>query len=269
MRRIFFLLICLPLFSVFPQSIVELDVVTGTNRFNHGEILEFDLGYGWFTLGKADLRISDGLELYNQVPCHRVEIKGRTSGILGVVTKVDDSWGGIVDAQTGLPLMAYADINEGKYQRKEEISYDYEKEEIRIDMIKKHTARPTKFYPLEDGLYDMVSGYLKMRNIDYSSLSVGDTVVFRTFYDETYYDFGVLYEGIEEIKTEVGKLNAHRIVPIIPENDIFTGTNPIVGWISADRNQLPLRIEANMWVGHAYVELTGYKNIKYGPDFQE
>jgi hypothetical protein len=267
MQRLLFLLICFPFFSGFPQSVGYVDTVNHVNRYNHGEYLEFDLGFGWFTLGKADLEIADQLEVYNDTPCFKVEISGRTTGILGVVSKVNDSWGGYVDAGTGLPLYAYADLHEGKYQRKEDIFYDYENEEIRIDMVKRHKPRPTKFYPIEEELYDLISGYLKMRNLNYSGMSVGDTIEFRAFYDEIYYDFGVLYEGIEEVKTEVGKLKAYRVVPIIPENNIFPGENPITAWISADKSQLPLKVEADMFFGSAYVELTNYKNIKYGPDF--
>ena len=269
MSRMLFLLFFSPLFSVFPQPTTEEAGHKDKIRFNQGEILEFDLGYAWFTLGKADLKISDELHNYNDTPCYKVDISGRTTGILGVVSGVDDSWGGYVDTYSGLPMFAYADLNEGKYHRKEEILYDYDRDTVKIDMIKKHTKRPTKYYSIKEEMYDLISGYLKIRNLDYAGMKVGDTIRFDAFYDEVYYDFGLIYDGIEVIKTDVGKLRAHRIIPIIPENKIFPDLTPITAWISADQNQLPLKVEAKMFFGHAFVELTGYKNIKYGPDFRK
>ena len=269
MHRIFLFVACLIYVEAFPASEFLLaDSVKKSNRFNTGEELSFDLGYGWFTLGKAELSISNQLHQLEQTNCFKVDIKGKTTGLLGAFSKVDDTWGGYVDAQSLLPLSAYADLHEGKYQRKEDIRYNHTDGTITINMVKKNKPRPTKYYEFEGEIYDLISGYLKLRNIDYSLLSPGDTVQFRAFYDEIYYDFGVLFEGIEEVKTEVGKLKAYRIVPIIPENKIFPGINPITAWISADPNQLPLLIEADMFFGHAFVALTDYKNIKYGPDYQ-
>ncbi|MFT4737541.1 MAG: hypothetical protein ACJAZM_000549 [Cyclobacteriaceae bacterium] len=265
--RTSFLIILLSLSLSSFQQKEGYSKITDRDKFNLGEELQFDLGYGWFTLGKADLKVANTLVPLDNKSCYEVEIKGRTTGLLGTFSKVDDAWGGFVDHESMLPLSAYADLQEGKYQRKEDIQYDYETGEIRIDMIKRQKPKPTKYYPIEEELYDLISGYLKIRNLDYSNMNIGDTVKFKAFYDEIYYDLGVLYEGIETVKTPVGKLKAHRIIPIIPKNKIFTGTNPIVAWISADPNQLPLKIEANMFFGHAFVELTNYKNIKYGPNF--
>lgn len=242
---------------------------SAVNRFNQGEELSFELGYGWFTLGKAKLEVAEGLPAYDDTPCYKVDIAGRTTGLLGAFSKVDDSWGGYVDAQTLLPLNAYADLNEGKYQRKEDIIYDHEEGLITIDMIKKHRQRPIINHEFEGELYDLISGYLKVRNIDYSQLEKGDTIQFQAFYDGIFYDFGLLFDGKERVKSQVGKLMAYRVIPIIPENKVFPGTNPIVAWISADANQLPLKVEADMFFGHAYVELTDYKNIKYGLDYKQ
>ena len=71
----------------------------------------------------------------------------------------------------------------------------------------------------------------------------------------------------EEItKIKVGKRMAHQVRPILPDNDIFRGEAPIIAWISADKDQLPLKIEAQMFFGHATCNLIGYKNIKFSED---
>ena len=78
----------------------------------------------------------------------------------------------------------------------------------------------------------------------------------------------IIYEGIVELKTKVGRLRAHKIIPIMPENKIFPGKYPITAWFTADKNRLPLRVDAKMSFGTAYVELTNYENVRFGPDYK-
>lgn len=234
-----------------------------------GEYLEFKLSYGWFTVGKADLKVFENLSSIENQDCYKVEINGRTAGILGAFSKVDDHWGAYITEDELLPLIAYSDLQEGNYQRKEYIQFDQEKGTITVEMTKRHKKKPLKVYEIEGQIHDLLSGYINLRSIDYRSLKKGDTIHLRTFYDEEFYDFGAIYDGIEQVKTKVGNLSAYKIIPVLPKNKIFPGENPITAWISADMNQLPLQVEANMFFGTAYCELTNYKNIKYGPDFKD
>ena len=101
-------------------------------------------------------------------------------------------------------------------------------------------------------MYDLMSGYLKLRNIDFNELNPSDTIRFKAFYDEIFYDFGLVYKGKKLLKSKVGKRMAHKVQPILPQNDIFKGEAPITAWISADKDQLPLKTRsANVfWTCH-------------------
>ncbi len=238
-----------------------------TIRFNKGELLQFKLSYGWFTVGKADLKVDTQLHEYLARPCYKVDISGRTAGLVGIFARVDDVWGAYVSEETLLPVMAYADIKEGNYTRNERIHFNQETGDIMVEMTKREKKRPTKYYDFGPEIHDLISGYLHLRNVDFSSMDIGDTVRFKAFYDEIFYDFKVVMEGKEMIRSKVGELLAYKLVPLIPENKIFPGEKPITAWVSADANQLPLRISARMFFGTAYCELTNYQNIKYGVDF--
>ena len=61
---------------------------------------------------------------------------------------------------------------------------------------------------------------------------------------------------------------AHQVRPILPDNNIFRGEAPITAWISADKDQLPLKIEAQMFFGNATCNLIGYENIKFAEDYK-
>lgn len=237
-------------------------------RFGKGEMLEFRLSYGWFTIGKADLTIDPEIRQYEEKPCYKVDITGRTAGLVGLFARVDDIWGAYVNEETLLPMMAYADIKEGNYTRKEKIHFNQQIGDIKVEMTKRSKKRPTKYYDYGPEVHDLISGYMHLRNVPFTQMNPGDTIGFKAFYDEEFYDFKVIYEGKEMIGSKVGDLYAYKIIPIIPENKIFPGESPITAWISADANQLPLRVSANMFFGTAYVELTNYRNIKFGPDFE-
>ncbi len=237
-------------------------------RFLKGETLQFRLSYGWFTVGRAKLVVDPDFHVYENEQCYKIDITGHTAGFIGLFARVNDMWGAYVSKETMLPKMAYADIQEGNYTRQEKIYFDQDTGDIKVEMTKKKRKRPTKYYDFGPEIHDLISGYMLLRNMDFSKLAAGDTIRFKAFYDEIFYDMKVVFEGTEIIKTKVGRLTAYRVVPLIPENKIFPGKKPITGWVSADANQLPLRVSANMFFGTAYCDLTGYKNIKFGPDFE-
>ena len=235
------------------------------NNFVSGEQLKFNLNYGWFNIGSASLHISD--TVYENCDAYQLEVFGQTAGFLSLFTKVDDTWGAFIEKSDLLPLLSYSDINEGNYTRKDEVFFDKQTNQIKVDKIRRNKKNPTKYFNYQGDMNDLMSGYLKLRNINFNDLKPRDTIRFKVFYDEIFYDFGLVYKGKKLLKSKVGKRMAHQVRPILPDNDIFRGEAPIIAWISADKDQLPLKIEAQMFFGHATCNLIGYKNIKFSEDY--
>lgn len=266
--RIFFLLLFIS-FGLIAQTNSGDDPVT-SYHFMLGEQLEFKLSYGWFTVGKASLNIQDQFSDYEGEQCYNVVIKGSTAGLLGAFTHVDDVWGAYVRKSNLLPIHAYRNIEEGKYVREERTFFRHEEgkvEVLRYDP-RKTERKPKRVYDIPNHANDLMSSYLSLRNRDFTLYNDGDTITIDTFYEDEFYHFKIVYRGIEELDSKVGKLAAHKISFLVPPSEIFPNEEGIVAYISADSNQLPLRIEAEMFFGTGYCELTSYRNIKYGPDFQ-
>ena len=236
------------------------------NNFVSGEQLKFNLNYGWFNIGSASLHVSD--TVFENCDAYQVEISGQTAGFLSLFTKVDDTWGAFIEKADLLPLVSYSDINEGNYTRRDEVFFDKHANKIKVDKIRRNKINPTKYFDYKGDMNDLMSGYLKLRNINFNDLRPSDTINFKAFYDEIFYDFGLVYKGKKLVKSKVGKRMAHQVRPILPDNDIFRGEAPITAWISADKDQLPLRIEAQMFFGHATCNLVGYENIKFAEDYK-
>lgn len=243
-----------------------------TARYNFmlGEHLEFKLSYGWFTVGKATLDIDNSYHDYSSEDCYKVDIKGETAGLLGVFTKVDDRWGAYVKKDNLRPLYAYRDIEEGNYERKERTYFDHEGGEVEVLRFdpRKEERKPGRIYEIQGEVHDLMSSYLYLRNVDFSQYSPGDTIRINTFYEDELYNFELVFDGVHTLDSGVGQLKAYKLYFLIPPSDVFPNEQGIIAWISADSNQLPLRIEAEMFFGKAYCELSSYRNIKYGPDYQ-
>lgn len=263
------LLLLFSSFSIVAQTKSDNNA-SKSYHFKLGESLEFKLSYGWFTVGKASLDIEDNYNNFQGESCYKVVIKGETAGLLGAFTHVDDVWGGYVRENSLLPIHSFRNIEEGKYVREERTYFDHEKgkvEVLRYDP-RKTERKPKREYDIPAHTNDLMSSYLSLRNQDFRQYSEGDTIKIDTFYEDEFYNFKMVYRGLETLDSKVGKLSAHKISFLIPPSDIFPNEDGIVAYISADSNQLPLRIEAEMFFGTGYCELVNYRNIKYGPDFQ-
>ncbi|MEQ8904179.1 DUF3108 domain-containing protein [Ekhidna sp.] len=237
---------------------------------NTGEELQFKLSYGWFTIGRGTFKISDDYVLRDGKECIEINVSGRTAGLAGVLSKVDDQWGAVVDKDNFLPYYSYRDLSEGDYDLEEHVYFDYDSMRVKVESssANEEEPRPTRFYDLEKtNVFDMMGGLMYARSIDYRKLKNGDTVQLDAFFDKKFYDFEMIYHGIEMIKTKVGEIYCHKVVPIMQKNSVFKGEDAVTFWVSADANRLPLKVEADMNFGTAYCELTAYKNVKSGIDF--
>ena len=111
----------------------------------------------------------------------------------------------------------------------------------------------------------MISGFMYMRTMSFTSLVKGDTLSFKAFLDDTFYDFQVIYVRREVLKTNAGSFKSVVFRPYMPENSIFEGEDALLVWISDDENKIPLKVEAEMFIGHAGIELIGFSGLRNKP----
>lgn len=235
---------------------------------NLGEKLEFKLSFGWFTVGRASWLTDEDYQVSGGEECYKMKVRAKSSGLLGAFAKVDDEWGEYLRKTDFMPMMAYRDLKEGKYRLDEKTHFDYETGKIRYERIRKGVKKPTEYFDMDKERFGMLGGFIQMRSLDYSKYKIGDRIKIDAFFEGEHYQMEIIYKGIVKLKSKVGYLKAHKIIPIMPENKIFLGKYPITAWFTADRNRLPLRVDAKMSFGTAYVELTNYENVRYGSDYK-
>jgi len=66
----------------------------------------------------------------------------------------------------------------------------------------------------------------------------------------------------ETIRTKVGKVRTIVLVPVMPKNKIFDGENSVSAWFSDDKNRIPVKISAELFIGSASVELIDYSGLR-------
>jgi hypothetical protein len=72
----------------------------------------------------------------------------------------------------------------------------------------------------------------------------------------------VIYTGKETIQTSIGKIPCLRIRPVMPKNSLFDGENSILCWISDDKNRIPIRLQAKMFIGNTGLELIRFRGLR-------
>ncbi len=253
------------LFSAFFSG--DSDTVYHTvvyDSFTKGEKLEYKLSFGIFTIGRGEMIISDNFYRINGRDCYKIDIYGRTSGMVDWVARVDDQWGAYVDSAALVPHIAYRNIKEGNYRKNEVVRFDHKHDVLETKTLNKKTGewKEPIIYGAPDDVREMLSGLLYLRTMDFSQMEKGQIFTVSGFFEDMFYELDVKYRGKEKVKTKAGKFKAIKLEPIMPDNDLFDGEDSILAWISDDENKIPLKVEAKMFIGHAGVELTDYHNVK-------
>lgn len=229
-----------------------------------GETIEFKMTYGFFTVGKGSVQVDDSYHKLNNRYCFKVDVTGRTVGMVDWVADVNDRYGAYIDTASLLPHQFYRFVRQGKYKKDEWTYFDQVNSKIEVKSLdKRGNMRAPKHYDAPAHVRDMIGGFVFLRNMDFSKVKVHDTINVPGFYEDEFYNLRVVYEGKETIKVKFGKVKAIILKPIMPKNKIFDGEDSIIAWFSDDKNHIPLKIKAEMVIGSAGVEITNYSGLKH------
>jgi uncharacterized protein DUF3108 len=257
-----FLLIVLSSFIQYNQE----DILVNRN-FKKGEYLEYKASYGIFTVGKGTWQIqNNSIEIHDR-PNYQVDVHGGTSGFIGFLAPVKDHWKSYIDTATLVTHLALRDLEEGRYKKIDITEFHHGDSLIEVkDMdFETNTFKESEKYEMGDVTRGMISGFMYLRTLDLTKLVVGDTISFKAFLDDTFYDFQVICHGREVISTKAGLFKSIVFRPVMPENSIFEGEDAVLAWISDDENKIPLKVEAEMFIGHAGIELTSFRGLRNKP----
>jgi hypothetical protein len=236
----------------------------GNSAFTFGEELQFDVSYGWLNLAEAKLQINRRPITENSRPHYKIDAFGKTKGAATIFGRVNDNWGTHLDTGTLLPSLSYRFIEEGKYRKNEKVFFDQKNRKAKMQLFDRdnRTLKESKEYNLPGQVQDLVSGFYYLRSMDLSNLKKGQSILITGFFDKEIYNLKLIYEGTEQIETNLGLKNTYIFSPLLPQNKLFRGDYPVKVWITKDQNKIPVKIKANLFIGSLNMEISSAKGLR-------
>lgn len=229
--------------------------------FIRGEVITYKVHYGFVNAAEGEMIISDQIFNVNGRDCYKIDVFGKSIGMFDLFLRIRDNWGTYLDTASIIPQKSYRKIEEGKYRKHEVVKFDHFNEKVTVQDYdhKKGNWKPIEYFDSPKYAQDMVGGYYFLRTLDFDNLKENEIIQLKAFFDDEIYDFNIRFVGREDVKTKIGKIRAIVLSPIMPENSLFDGENSIRVWISDDRNKVPLKIKAEMFVGAVEVDIQSYE----------
>ena len=272
MKQFFLLLFGFALLSGFvpveneTENNEAITCQTTNTTFNGNEKLRFDMYYNWnfawTKVGYVDFISTE--TTYAGKSAYQFKAIGKTLGFYDPFFEVRDYYQSYVEKETMRPLKYVRDINEGGYTKYEELRFNYGNSTISSKTGKTKEEMDQKTFPLKNCTFDAVSILYHLRTMDLENRTVGEKIPIKLFFDEEQYDLHVKYLGKEEIKVKgQGKYYCHKVSPLLIKGDIFTETDQMKVWVTADDNKLPVLIETPIKVGSIKAVIQSAENLKY------
>lgn len=228
------------------------------DSFSTGEVLRYKVHYGMINAAEAVIDIAPDIQKINNRPCYKANVYGKTVGSFDFFLRIRDTWRSYIDTTAIVPQRFQRFIEEGKYRKKENVSFDHYRNIAIVE-----DKKGTETFKIPEHVQDIVSGVYYLRTLNLDRYRNGDVIRLQGFFDDQVYDFTVVFRGREIIETKAGSIRAFKLVPKMPENKLFSGEDAISVYLSDDKNKIPVMIKADMFVGAVKVDLYHYSGLKY------
>lgn len=224
------------------------------SSFQEGEELSYRLKYGFLSAAEGVLKVEKTNLLFEGEPTFHLVASGKTAGAFNVFYTVNNRYDSYIDKKTFLPYYYTENIQEGKYRRNDKINFDQTSRTISGNKGTFKGAEQT---------FDLLSAYYFARNLDLSSVKVGDTFKLNYFLSDEVTSLGITYVGKERIKTPMGTFDCLKFNPEIAPGRIFRKDSKLYLWVTDDGNRIPVKAKVEILVGSVTLELTDAKGLKY------
>lgn len=225
-----------------------------------GEKINYEIHYGLIQGGVASLELKAdtfrGKKVYHSI------LIGKTTGIVDAIFKVLDIYESYIEPESEMCVFSIRNIREGRYRRYNEVIFDhYTRPDSTI-----LTSDLTGVHIAEKGIHDILSCFYYARNNklpDYENFKKGDMITINTWFTDELYPIRLRYQGVEEIRTKVGRLKCLKFNPVTEVGRLFKTEDDVSFWFTADKNFLPVKIRFDIFVGGFVAEISSYEGLKH------
>ncbi len=222
--------------------------------FQAGEELTYELKYGFIKGG--ELKITVQLESVGYDFYFHVVARCYTTGLVSKMATVNDIYESWFDISTGLPIQAIRNVTENNYKR-------YNVDLFYQDSLYVNSMKSGR-HQLSGHTLDLISAFFYARRFifDQPFDKNGKSMTLDTWFNEKLYNLQLRYKSTDRIKTNFGKMECLRYVPVLNQKSSFKKEEDMQAWFTNDANYVPVRIRLNMPLADIHCELISYKNLK-------
>lgn len=221
------------------------------NAFREGEVLTFNVNYGFITAGIAEMSIPKIKRISGRDVYH-ITFKVNSVPSFDPFFKVRDRYETYMDVEGLFPWRFEQHVREGNYKRDFSAFFDQRRN---IAKTKKGT------YEIPQYVNDIVSAFYFARTINYDTLNIGDKVQLKNFFKDKVYPLDVVYLGTETVTVEAGTFDCIMIEPLVREGGLFKSEGSIIIWLTNDNNKVPVKVKTKVIIGSIDAELKSYEGL--------
>jgi uncharacterized protein DUF3108 len=222
-------------------------VYTVARAFNSGERLMYELFWFAISAGTAVMEVTDSLPVDGR-PALKLLSTAKSSPLLSKFYPVDNRLESVVDPDPLSPQRMIFHRREGRKKNDFDVTFHHAQGMVRT--IKDGNAEDIAIPP---GTHDILSCLYYLRSLP--SLVPGTTVSLNVHHDKKNYRLEVRVEGLERMPSPWGKVEAVRVLAIMPFQGIFLNQGDIRVWLTNDVRRVPLAMKAKVIVGSVTARL--------------
>ncbi len=221
--------------------------------FRSGEELYFDIDYGFFTVGEAELLVFPGDSVFNRKTYH-VLSKAKSKPFFDAFFKVRDRYESFIDSAGIFPWRFIQHVREGSYRK----DYGAFLNQLSGVAVSNKAETPIKPYT-----HDIISAFYYVRTLDFSGFREGERIHLNNFFADKTYPLDVVYHGKERVDVEAGEFDCIIVEPLVTAGGLFKNEGRILIWLTNDDAKMPVKVSSKVLIGSITAELTKYKGV-YG-----
>ncbi len=240
------------------------------NSFQAGESVSYELyynwGFLWFSAGKASFKIYN--HTYNNQPAFLLKSSGTTNRNYDWFYKVRDSFESVIDPKCVTPYSFKRDTYEGGYKVDNEYTFNYESKTIRSQTKNSKKELTIDTLKINSCTLDVLSAIYACRTINFSNCRKNDTIPLSMIIDGEIYSIYLRFLGQENIvNRDYRKFECNKFSVMLVEGTVFSGGEDMIVWVTNDKNQIPVLIDAKILVGSAKVVVADIEGNKWPANY--
>lgn len=224
-----------------------------------GERMKFEIGWSFLTVGHAEIWTENVVSV-DSVPCYHIISTAKSATVIDAFFKVRDKNQTWIAADT-LYSRAYSKlIREGNYFWDEWVTFDYDKKTFTGVQKTNRDALENLSGEIPGPVQDIFSAMYYVRA---QPLKEGQQFSIDVNSGKNWPLYVNVYPQRETVKVQAGKFDCFVVEPTLRDKGLFVQKGKSLKvWITADERRIPVKMEAEVFIGHVSAELEEYSDTK-------